>query len=163
MTMPKNPKKREECIRKIKEARAKQVFSKEIIQKRNESIRNFWKSDRAKKEIKKRSKRTRENNIKNWNNPKSGFNNPQRSIRISQKKETIGLFKAKQKMVDSYGYVCFWCGFKGNSFTINVHHINGNRKDNRPENLMLLCRKCHLVEAHYTNRYRERDEKGRYK
>ena len=36
---------------------------------------------------------------------------------------------------------------------LEVHHINGNNKDNDPSNLMLLCPNCHAL----TNFYRGRN------
>ena len=36
---------------------------------------------------------------------------------------------------------CTACGKEGRT---DVHHINGNWQDNRPENLTRLCRSCHI-------------------
>lgn len=36
---------------------------------------------------------------------------------------------------------CEMCGSKKN---IDVHHIDGNYQNNTPENLMILCRSCHM-------------------
>jgi 5-methylcytosine-specific restriction endonuclease McrA len=41
--------------------------------------------------------------------------------------------------------VCVFCGSLSN---LHVHHKNRNRKDNRPENLIVLCQKCHTEEHH---------------
>lgn len=42
---------------------------------------------------------------------------------------------------------CSDCGigneYNGKPITIQLHHINGNRKDNRVENLQMLCPNCH--------------------
>jgi len=37
--------------------------------------------------------------------------------------------------------VCSDCGSK---LRIEIHHIDGNRKNNNIKNLMALCRKCHV-------------------
>ena len=42
---------------------------------------------------------------------------------------------------------CEGCGidneWNGKPLTLQVHHINGNHKDNRIENLQILCPNCH--------------------
>lgn len=46
-----------------------------------------------------------------------------------------------------------WLGFPIN---LEIHHINGNRKDNSLENLQLLCPNCHS----YTPNWRRRKDKA---
>jgi hypothetical protein len=38
---------------------------------------------------------------------------------------------------------CFRCGYKEFSCGIDIHHIDGNRKNNNKENLLPLCAICH--------------------
>jgi len=41
---------------------------------------------------------------------------------------------------------CETCGidsWQGRRLTLALHHVNGDRHDNRLENLMLLCPNCH--------------------
>lgn len=40
---------------------------------------------------------------------------------------------------------CEWCGHRE---TLEVHHVNEDRSDNRDQNLVVLCRNCHR-KAHY--------------
>lgn len=51
------------------------------------------------------------------------------------------LFNGKYKE-----YKCEKCGINswmGNIISLQIHHINGNRYDNRLENLQVLCPNCH--------------------
>jgi len=40
---------------------------------------------------------------------------------------------------------CSLCSYRHN---VEIHHINGNRYDNRLENLQPLCRSCHRLLHH---------------
>lgn len=48
---------------------------------------------------------------------------------------------------------CEICGigneWQGKTLTLQVHHINGNHKDNRIENLQILCPNCHSQTENY--------------
>jgi cytochrome c553 len=48
----------------------------------------------------------------------------------------------KQDIIEKAEH-CFECG---NTETLLVHHKNRNKTDNRPENLVVLCRDCHGLE-----------------
>lgn len=41
------------------------------------------------------------------------------------------------------GYICQLCGEQENGRSHDVHHINYVKIDNRPENLVTLCKSCH--------------------
>ncbi len=60
---------------------------------------------------------------------------------LSDVRERLGLLR---------GRACERCGY-GTFEVLQVHHKNRNRKDNRPENLELVCPNCHF-EEHYLQR-----------
>lgn len=33
-------------------------------------------------------------------------------------------------------------------FRLELHHLNKNRKDNRLENIIIICKKCHMLIHH---------------
>jgi 5-methylcytosine-specific restriction endonuclease McrA len=43
------------------------------------------------------------------------------------------------------GAICFQCGYKKHSEALEVHHIDGNRRNNKQENLVVLCCNCHRL------------------
>lgn len=51
----------------------------------------------------------------------------------------------KKELGRRQSLVCIWCGTEDD---IQVHHLDHNRSNNKPENLTWLCRHCNLVEAH---------------
>lgn len=75
------------------------------------------------------------------------FNN---EIPISSYKLKIRILKDKIKE-----YRCEECGLEnwnGSPIPLELHHINGNNKDNKLENLKLLCPNCHALTDNYRNR-----------
>ncbi|MDQ6777715.1 MAG: helix-turn-helix domain-containing protein [Actinomycetota bacterium] len=56
---------------------------------------------------------------------------------------------------------CEQCGpidWRGQPLTLALHHVNGQRHDNRLENLMLLCPNCHSQTDNYAGRNGHRHE-----
>lgn len=55
--------------------------------------------------------------------------------------------KAREKVFEEKGHECIICG-RGHDYSprqdLSVHHINGDRSDNRLENLIPVCQRCHL-------------------
>lgn len=50
---------------------------------------------------------------------------------------------------------CEVCGLEkwnGVNIPLELHHVNGNNKDNSFDNLKLLCPNCHALTNNYRNR-----------
>jgi len=58
-----------------------------------------------------------------------------------------GLSKYQDRAYKRYGEVCNKCGYSENKSALQVHHIDGNRENNKIENLEVLCANCHAVET----------------
>lgn len=69
-------------------------------------------------------------------------------------------FKLKRRLIKEgeKDHVCECCGldeWRNNPIPLELHHINGNNRDNRLENLVLLCPNCHAL----TDSYRGKNKK----
>ena len=89
-----------------------------------------------------------------FNSPGVGSGNNQWGEDNHQYKTGIGTFRSKA--LEAYGNVCSDCGKDGEQETLDVHHIDENRKNNVLENLKVVCRSCHK------KYYIHRDELGRF-
>jgi hypothetical protein len=60
----------------------------------------------------------------------------------------------KRWLIENYGEKCSICGWnkinpKTNKIPIEFHHHDGNWKNNKPENICLLCPSCHSLTPTY--------------
>ncbi len=63
-------------------------------------------------------------------------------------KATTALY-IKQELLRKRGAKCERCGYNKKEKILQVHHKNRNNKDNRRENLEIICPNCHC-EEHYS-------------
>jgi len=66
-------------------------------------------------------------------------------------------FKLKRRLLQEglKKHICEQCGligWQGKPIPLELHHINGNNRDNRIENLVLLCPNCHALTESYRGR-----------
>ena len=52
-------------------------------------------------------------------------------------------YAEKNKIKMQSKYTCKLCGFIGQTFSLDVHHIDYNPQNNKLDNLVVLCKKCH--------------------
>lgn len=76
--------------------------------------------------------------------------------------ELVEFKSVRRKIFNERGRKCEICGWQEvNPFSkiipVQVHHINKNRKDNRRENLMVLCPNCHSLTEGFMN-YKTKNE-----
>jgi hypothetical protein len=115
------------------------------------------------------------NAIKNYNLDVSHFRGqgwnvgqkfkPNPSIPLTQilvKESTYQSYKLKNRLIKE-GFkkcICESCGlmkWQNMDIPLELHHVNGDNRDNRLENLQLLCPNCHAL----TNTYRGKNNKSR--
>ena len=73
----------------------------------------------------------------------------------------------KNYLLEKHNYKCEICGFEGyNTFTKNsilqIHHKDGDARNNSEENLQLLCPNCHAMTDTYANCGKRKSSRGRY-
>ena len=73
---------------------------------------------------------------------------------ILVKDSTYQSHKLKRRLLSEgiKTHICESCGlseWQGKLIPLELHHNNGNNRDNRLENLTLLCPNCHALTDHY--------------
>lgn len=63
----------------------------------------------------------------------------------------------RRLLLERHGNVCWSCGLDswlGEPITLQIDHIDGDRKNSLPENLRLLCGTCHTMTPTWGNKKR---------
>lgn len=66
-------------------------------------------------------------------------------------------FSIRKRLIEERGYVCSSCGIKDwleLEIMLEVHHKDGNKKNNEQSNISLLCPNCHSQTDNYGNKKR---------
>jgi len=50
----------------------------------------------------------------------------------------------RKRALEAYGSVCAKCGYSKYEIVLDVHHIDKDRKNNKVDNLVVLCPTCHM-------------------
>lgn len=59
----------------------------------------------------------------------------------------------RQKLIQSRGYKCECCGnteWLGNLIPLEIHHKDGNRLNDKEDNLEVLCPNCHALTPNHS-------------
>lgn len=56
-----------------------------------------------------------------------------------------GAYNYRKRAIGKYGAQCCACGYGEHEEALQVHHIDGDRKNNSIENLVVLCANCHWL------------------
>lgn len=70
----------------------------------------------------------------------------------------VSRFTIKNWLLRERNYRCEGCGlseWRKEHLVLELEHINGDRRDNRKENLQLLCPNCHSQTETFRNRKRK--------
>lgn len=76
-----------------------------------------------------------------------------------------GLQRIRKYLIERFGPACSKCGFSAQHpedgrYIIEIDHINGEHKDNTPNNLRLLCPNCHVMTSTNSARNKKSNRKA---
>jgi hypothetical protein len=58
-----------------------------------------------------------------------------------------GKYSYRKRAIKLHGAKCARCGYNENPHMLDVHHIDRNRSNGAPHNLIVLCIWCHVLET----------------
>ena len=134
MSAPKDPIKYQEWKRKISEGMKRVMANPEIRKKISEAHKGKHPSEETKRKMSELKK-----GEKHWNYQGG------KKFEIYPEK----FWELRQAIRTRDHYTCQLCG-KYPAF--DIHHIDYNKKNNEPENLITLCRSCH-AKTNYNREY----------
>ena len=79
-------------------------------------------------------------------------------LRLVKTENLKGISSIKSRLLQDRGTACERCGIKawyGEQIKLELHHIDGNRYNNKEKNLLLLCPNCHS----YTDNWKGKNRK----
>lgn len=96
-----------------------------------------------------------------WNKGKKNESRKRPIVDYLSNKYSIQSFKLKKRLIDEnmFEHKCYRCNkntWLDNPIPIELHHINGNSKDNSLSNLELLCPNCHALTDNYRAKNKSR-------
>jgi IS30 family transposase len=99
------------------------------------------------------------NNLSSWKKSNVGYQDGELNPNWKGGNSRSTMYREVKRKSNELGlnqYICEDC-FTQSDTRLNIHHANGNKKDNTTENLIALCPACH------SKRHpKGRDESGRF-
>lgn len=88
----------------------------------------------------------------------SQYNTAKEYANVGTKKQLTA--RLKKTILKEAEYTCISCGlsqiWNGRPITLQIHHVDGNPRNNRVENLQVLCPNCHSQTDNHGNKKRVR-------
>lgn len=152
------PKKRSWTIEELRNAVATSKSRRQVLFKLNlrEAGGNY---DQLRKYIEEHQLDTSHFTGMAWNKGMTGIGKPQKRLEeILVKNSYFQSYKLKLRLIaenmkPKYCEHCGWAEKTSDGYTpLELDHINGDRHDNRIENLRILCPNCHSLTPTYRGR-----------
>ncbi|OGN02719.1 MAG: hypothetical protein A2655_03350 [Candidatus Yanofskybacteria bacterium RIFCSPHIGHO2_01_FULL_43_42] len=159
------PRKRTWTVEQLKEAVSSSFSYRKVLSKLNlvEAGGNY---DQIKKYVKEYNLDSSHFTGKAWNKGRVGMGKPHIPLGdVLVKNSTYQSFKLKNRLFKAnlkspQCELCRWSKVSlDGRLPLELDHINGNRHDNRLENLRILCPNCHSLQVTHRGRNRNKNIK----